>query len=371
MSGKRLRSRIWGLAVVIAVFAFLPATAGATQIASVFNTGLEGWTVSGDAASGSPYWVSTGGNPGGYMQAVDAATGADLLWNAPAKFLGNQGAYYGGKLRFDREVTSVNYIPAYDVTLTGAGTSVHFALATQPATTWTRHTITLLASKTSPPTTEANFRAVLGNLTGLQIEAEYVNGNETDSLDNVVMTTPVPAAPKFTSTAAAKFKVGTAGTFLVKTTGFPTPALSIDETLPAGLTFTDNGDGTGTLGGTPGAGTAGIYDLTVVAANSVGTTTQAFTLTINQLPTFTSATSTTFSRSGPNSFLVTTTGGFPTPVLTETKTLPAGVSFVDNGDGTGTLSGMPTAVAGKYALAFKAANAAGSKSQSFSLNVVN
>jgi hypothetical protein len=365
----KLWKRIWGVALVAAAFALLPATAGAATVSSVFGAGLEGWTISGDAASGSPYWVSSGGNPGGFIEAVDAVTGADLFWNAPAKFLGNRSAYYGGTLRFDRKVTSVNYIPPYDVTLTGGGTSVHFALATQPGPNWTRHMITLLPERTSPPTTEANLRSVLTNLTGIQIEGEYVNGAETDSLDNVFLTSPVPKAPKFTTVSAAKFKVGLAGTFTVKATGFPTPALGIDEPLPSGLTFTDHGDGTGALAGTPAPGTAGVYPVTARATNSVASVTQALTITINQLPAFTSANTATFSRSTANSFTVTTTG-VPTPVLSQTKPPPPGVTFTDNGDGTGTLSGTPTDPALKWALSFKAQNAAGIKTQAFTLKVV-
>ena len=56
------------------------------------------------------------------------------------------------------------------------------------------------------------------------------------------------------------------------------------------MTFTDNGNGTGTLAGTPAAGTAGSYALTFTATNVVGTSAaQAFTLTVNQpSPTLTS-----------------------------------------------------------------------------------
>jgi hypothetical protein len=368
---KKLWSWVKVMAVAVAALAMLPATAGATSISSVFTTGLEGWSVLGDAASGSPHWVSSGGNPGGYAEAVDAAAGDDVLWNAPAKFLGDLSAYYGGTLRFDREVTSAGYTPDHDVWLTGPAGTVRWKLATKPGTTWTRQSVMLLPAKTSPATTEANLRAILANVTGLQIEGEYEYGGETDSLDNVFLTTPVPVAPKVTSLNAAKFKVGTAGTFNVKATGFPTPTLSIDEALPAGLTFTDHGDGTGALAGTPAAGTAGVYPVTVRASNSKGTATQTLTININQLATFTSANTTTFSRSAANSFTVTTTGGFPTPVLTETKALPPGVTFTDNGNGTGTLSGTPTDSTARWALTFSAKNAAGAKTQAFTLNVVN
>ena len=37
------------------------------------------------------------------------------------------------------------------------------------------------------------------------------------------------------------------------------------------MTFTDNGDGTATLAGTPAAGTGGTYPITITATNGVGT----------------------------------------------------------------------------------------------------
>ena len=38
-----------------------------------------------------------------------------------------------------------------------------------------------------------------------------------------------------------------------------------------------------------------------------------------------------------------TTGGFPSPTLSETGALPSGVTFSDHGDGTAGLSGTPDA----------------------------
>ena len=49
------------------------------------------------------------------------------------------------------------------------------------------------------------------------------------------------------------------------TTGTPTPALSESGTLPSGVSFVDNGNGTATLAGTPAAGTQGTYPITIGA----------------------------------------------------------------------------------------------------------
>ena len=60
------------------------------------------------------------------------------------------------------------------------------------------------------------------------------------------------------------------------------PSLTETGTLPSGVTFKDNGNGTATLSGAPATGTAGSYALTFKAHNGVGTdASQSFTLTVN------------------------------------------------------------------------------------------
>jgi hypothetical protein len=95
-------------------------------------------------------------------------------------------------------------------------------------------------------------------------------------------TLKVDQAPAFTSAAAATFTVGSAGSFQVTTSGYPAPTVSVATgsacvSLPKGLALS----GTGTLSGTPAAGTGGTYAICLSASNGVGTAaTQAFTLTI-------------------------------------------------------------------------------------------
>jgi hypothetical protein len=185
-------------------------------------------------------------------------------------------------------------------------------------------------------------------------------------------TLTVNQAAAVTSASSTAFTVGVLGTFTITTTGFPAPAIVRGGVaLPSGVTFTDNGNGTGTLTGTPAASTGGSYALTFTAANGIGSpAVQNFTLTIEQAPAITSANSTTFTVGSAGSFSVTTTG-FPVPSVVAGGTLPNGVTFLDNGNGTATLAGMPGAgTAGPYALTFTANNNVGSAAvQNFTLTV--
>ena len=127
------------------------------------------------------------------------------------------------------------------------------------------------------------------------------------------------------------------------------------------MTYVDNGNGTGTLAGTPGAGTAtgSPYASTFTATNANGAPTQAFSLVISAgtVPAFTSANTTTFTVGVAGTFTVSASGS-PAPSIVRTgAALPTGVTYVDNGNGTGTLAGTPGAATnGSYALTFTASN---------------
>ncbi|HET6815758.1 MAG TPA: putative Ig domain-containing protein [Mycobacteriales bacterium] len=179
-----------------------------------------------------------------------------------------------------------------------------------------------------------------------------------------------PAQPVITSGNAATFVTGTDGFFQVESTGSPTPTLTSSGALPAGVSFTDNGTGTASLAGTPDAGTAGDYTLKITAANSLGSVDQTFTLHVNAPAAITSANNAAFVVGVAGSFNVTATGR-PTPTLSQTGTLPSGVTFTNNGDGTATLAGTPGAgTAGTYPLSIKATNNVGpSATQAFTLQV--
>lgn len=191
----------------------------------------------------------------------------------------------------------------------------------------------------------------------LTLTATNGAGSSTQSF-----TLTVTEDPAITSPNAATITVGDAAAVAVTSSPGYSGAveLSVAGTLPKGLTFTDNGDGTAVLDGTPKAGSGGEYPLTLKAKNTTGAATQAFTLTVTERPAISSADSVIVKRGVVSSFAVTTEGGFPHDIaLGITGTLPDGLSFSDAGDGTATIDGTTTAPAGEYPVTLTATNAAG------------
>jgi alpha-tubulin suppressor-like RCC1 family protein len=132
-----------------------------------------------------------------------------------------------------------------------------------------------------PVTATANagylFTGFTGDLGGLTDPQSIV----MNAPKSVTATFAALAAPAITSASSATFTVGSAGSFMVTATGDPVPALSESGTLPAGVTFVDNHNGTGTLSGTPLTDAGSPYAISLQANNGVGTPfAQSFTLTV-------------------------------------------------------------------------------------------
>jgi hypothetical protein len=199
------------------------------------------------------------------------------------------------------------------------------------------------------------------------VSLKAANGVGVDAMQTFTLS--VHAAPALTSASNATFLTGTSARFNVTTSGYPAATIVRGGVnLPAGVSFTSNGDGTGSLSGTPAPGTGGTYALTFTASNSIGTTfAQQFVLTVHEAPTITSASTANFTVGNAGSFTATA-AGFPSPNLSMTGTLPSGVTF---DSATATLSGTPaTGTGGSYPLTFQAANGVGTNpTQSFVLVV--
>ena len=156
--------------------------------------------------------------------------------------------------------------------------------------------------------------------------------------------------PAITSVDNATFVVGTFGTFTVRTSPpVPSATVSFTGTLPQGISFVPNGDGTATVGGTAAAASEGSYPINITASNgTLPNAMQTFTITVQdappvpQAPVITSAATGSFMVGTAGTFTITATGT-PTPSFTLIGAQPSWLSFVDNTDGTATLSGTPDA----------------------------
>jgi PKD repeat protein len=247
----------------------------------------------------------------------------------------------------------------FTVTTTGSPTTTYSTSVTHTGTLPSGLSFNNLGNGTA--TISGTPTAASGGTYALTLTAKNSAGTTTQSF---VLT--VQAGPTITSAATAAATDGSAFNFTVKTSGSPAPALSETGALPSGVTFTDNGNGTATLAGTPGLDQGGVYKLTVTAANTFGSATQSFTLTVDQAPAITSASSAPATHGKTFSFTFTATG-YPLPTVTHTGTVK-GLTYTRGTNGTATLSGTPT-TAGTYTLTITATNSVGTATQTFTLTV--
>ena len=112
----------------------------------------------------------------------------------------------------------------------------------------------------------------------LTLTARNKNGTATQAF-----TLTVTRAPAIRKIWTIRVRVGAALRLTVRATGYPAPSLAESGPLPGGLSFTDNGDGTAVVAGTPAAGSGGgRYPVTITATNTSGTATRHFTIVVSR-----------------------------------------------------------------------------------------
>jgi len=229
-------------------------------------------------------------------------------------------------------------------------------------------TATLSGTPTKTGTfTIAVTAALLDNTNNLDLANEQIDRSASQNLVVTVAKPSIP--PSITSAATATLTVGKAGTFTVKSTGSAPVSLSEQGSLPAGVAFSANTNGTAMLSGTSAAGAGGTYPITLTATSPYGTISQNFVLTVNQSASFLSPATASATVGMPFTFGVSATG-WPAPVLSETGRLPAGLTSVANADGTITLSGTPgPGSGGRYTLKLSAVSGLSKAKQTFVLVV--
>ncbi len=164
--------------------------------------------------------------------------------------------------------------------------------------------------------------------------------------------TPTAAAPLITSSDSLAASVGHQFSFTVTAAGTPKPAIT-ESGLPSWAKFTPTaGGGSATVSGIPPPSSRGVHHLTFSASNGVGfPVTQNATLSVLA---FTSPKSATFPLNQSDSFTVTTSVRSPSVAIALSGSLPPNVSYIVNGNGTATLTGVPVGSAKTYTMTFTA-----------------
>ena len=86
-----------------------------SRFSAGFDAGPEGWTAAGD---GTMEWKPTGGNPGGYLQVSDWATG-DWHWAvAPVNWAGDWRSLVNSSIAFDLKTNYPDYASVIEISCT-------------------------------------------------------------------------------------------------------------------------------------------------------------------------------------------------------------------------------------------------------------
>jgi len=194
-----MKKLIWLLILVLVIIVIILGVrqcGHGKTVVSHFNHDDEGWLVSGDAQGGDthPDFMKKGGKNGAYISAKDDAVGGVWYWSAPDKFFGDLSSSYGKKLKFSLKQSSVNdQFDDADIILKGAEMTLVYDTPNNPGTDWTDYVIILTEegwhynNTGGDAVTKEDFQKVLKNVKNLYIRGEFVNGEDTDGLDEVVL----------------------------------------------------------------------------------------------------------------------------------------------------------------------------------------
>jgi hypothetical protein len=174
------------------------ASAAPILVQSTFGTDAEGWTVNDLVnlqASSAPVFVAAGGNPGGFLRTADLYNFNAYI--APAAFLGNQSAAYGGNLHLEERVLSSTFSGVPMAVISDGLTTLQFRTnAPASGAAWTSFDIPLLAASgwelfadgnvAGAAASEVQLQTVLAGLNSLRLRADWRSGGtEQVDLDNV------------------------------------------------------------------------------------------------------------------------------------------------------------------------------------------
>lgn len=189
-----------GLALLV-VLSGAAGAAGAAVI-SAFDSGNDGWTVvdypfrSNSVAprvTAPLSFDAVFGNPAGSVRVGDVYPETGIA--APAAYLGDREASYGGTLSYDIYLRYTDGVTYPAVVLSGATMSVYYDAPSPPVGSWERRVVPLVETgwKIGGGTlavSQADFLEILRTLDAIYVYTEWHTGADDTSVDNVVFTAP-------------------------------------------------------------------------------------------------------------------------------------------------------------------------------------
>lgn len=180
------------LSPFVIIFAAFTVQVASADIISSFDSDLDGWTTDN---SGTFQHMPSGGNPGGFLFLDnDESTIAHLF--APSKFLGDLSSFDGGTISFDGSLlgsggTFFEGVDDYGViVITGTAGMASLDLvpggATPSLNSWATYSASLDASTWG--VSQANWDAIISDVTSVQLGVEGLFGDEIQGIDNVRIT---------------------------------------------------------------------------------------------------------------------------------------------------------------------------------------
>ncbi|MEK7347669.1 MAG: Ig-like domain-containing protein, partial [Candidatus Eisenbacteria bacterium] len=195
-----------------------------------------------------------------------------------------------------------------------------------------------------------------------------------------ILVSDVDRAPVLAAISNINVQEGSSASTPVSATDADGETIGLTASLPAFATLDAPISGAGTVSTTvtaaPAPGDAGSYPSSVTATANLLTDTKNFTINVtrpNQVPTISAPATATVDEGQNLNFTVTAADGDSDPLTLAASGVPAGASFLDNGNGTGTFNWTPGFnQAGSYTVTFDVSDGkGGTNSASTGITVSN
>jgi hypothetical protein len=180
---------------------FYRVVAVMSPFVSTFDNDNQGWRVVAypfrshvvDPVTSVLPWDGATGNPAGSVRIGDIYGETGIA--APAAYLGNQLAFYGGSLSYDLLIRFTDTATYPAVVLNGGSLSLYYDTPNPALNLWQLRTVPLSetgwkVSGTGAAVTAEVFKNVLSQLAGIYIYTGWHSGADDTSVDNIHMIGP-------------------------------------------------------------------------------------------------------------------------------------------------------------------------------------